>query len=498
MNERHGYSAESAVFCAVMQWLMLVVTFVVMVALQRLARGAPVEAQATLALGTLVLFAHVLGTVARRFRIPRMVAYLVAGLLAGPSVRELVSSDALDKLSPITNGALFLIAFAVGNALTVDVLRGARRTTLLRLAAGAMVLPFLAVVLVVLTVSPWFPLTAHQPLRDAVVVALALGTVAVVSSPILIWPVMRDAGAGGGGGGGGDRQLPQTTLEVSVLQDLAAVLLVVLVLALARPLGSPGAVTPGSAIHTLALLGGSIVAGVTLAAVSTQYLRVVRQRLVWVLVVLAFIVSQLVRLLVLDAVLVGLAAGVALRAMAPEHSARVRSELERCEIPVYVVFFSLAGASLQLDALGDVWPWVLLLIGLRIVGIWGGMRWAAGGRRGHPAVGGVWRDYGWLGFVSQGGFAVTLAAVFRRAFPEWNVSLEALVLAMIGAQQLVGPICFEWVLRGGRWERLTQWLPWSDREVHDRSTLGTNETATGGDAAVLLPGGGGGGGGGVQ
>jgi hypothetical protein len=37
--------------------------------------------------------------------------------------------------------------------------------------------------------------------------------------------------------------------------------------------------------------------------------------------------------------------------------------------------------------------------------------------------------------------------MLRRAFPEWNVSLEALIVAMIGVHQLVGPICFHWALR---------------------------------------------------
>jgi hypothetical protein len=55
--------------------------------------------------------------------------------------------------------------------------------------------------------------------------------------------------------------------------------------------------------------------------------------------------------------------------------------------------------------------------------------------------------YGWLGLVSQGGMALTLAAVLRSAFPEWNVSLEALLVAMIGFHEVAGPICFQWALR---------------------------------------------------
>src|SRR5207247_7918982 len=34
MNERHGYALEDAVFCAVMQWLMLALTFIVMAVLR--------------------------------------------------------------------------------------------------------------------------------------------------------------------------------------------------------------------------------------------------------------------------------------------------------------------------------------------------------------------------------------------------------------------------------------------------------------------------------
>jgi len=173
---------------------------------------------------------------------------------------------------------------------------------------------------------------------------------------------------------------------------------------------------------------------------------------------------------------VALAAGCALRNATPGAAEGVRDELKRCAIPVYVVFFALAGSSLRFGALDDVWPWALLLVGLRAVGLWGGLRWA--GR--YPAVGAEWVRYGWLGFVSQGGLAVTLAAMLRRAFPEWNVSLESLVVAMIGVHQLAGPICFQWVLR--RTGEVT-------REAHVEETPGAAEQT----GATLLAGGSGGG-----
>jgi hypothetical protein len=55
--------------------------------------------------------------------------------------------------------------------------------------------------------------------------------------------------------------------------------------------------------------------------------------------------------------------------------------------------------------------------------------------------------YGWLGLISQAGLALGLATVARRAFPAWGVSLETLVVAMIGVHELVGPVLFRRALR---------------------------------------------------
>ena len=447
-----------------MQWLMLAFTLIVWTVLQRLARaaGGAVEARATLALGLLIVAAYLAGTIAQRFRIPRLIGYLVVGFVAGPAWLGLIRGDELAVLDTIASGALSLIAFAAGGELTLDALRGPERTPLLRATAGAVAVPFLAVTLVALTVSAWFPLSAHQPFEDALTVALALGALATVASPTITWAVITDGGANG--------PVSRAVRDVTILQDLAAVIVFVVVLAVAGPLASPGAVTPGIAVHTLLVLGGSLLAGAALGYGAAQYLRVIQGRLEWVLLVLAFVVSQALRLAGLDPVLVALAAGMTLRNVSPAGMAseRVRSELARCAVPVYVVFFALAGSNLHLAVLAVIWPWALLLAGLRAVGFWAGLRWA--GRHGtmHPGL----VNYGWLGLISQGGLAITLAAILRRAFPEWNVSLEALAVAMIGMHQLLGPICFQWALR--RTGEFTQ-----VEGTHDRTSVGTSSgTAT--------------------
>ncbi|HKA59259.1 MAG TPA: hypothetical protein VKD28_11655, partial [Gemmatimonadales bacterium] len=288
--------------------------------------------------------------------------------------------------------------------------------------------------------------------RDALVVALVLGVFAATASPTITWAVIRDVDAGSRG------PLSQTVLDVSIVQTLGAAALLIVVLAFASVVASEGAVVPGSAVRALIHLIGSVGTGVALGIALAQYLRPASgpgswlaggMRGAWLLVGLAFIIAQIVRLTGFGAVVIGLTAGFTLRSAAPAAHERLNGELERCAVGVNVVFFALAGAALSFNPLDELklWPWAILLVALRVNGLRWGLQLAGRSWRGESPVSADVSRYGWLGLVSQGGMAITLAAVLRSAFPEWNVSLEALLVAMIGCHALVGPICFQWALR---------------------------------------------------
>ena len=116
----------------------------------------------------------------------------------------------------------------------------------------------------------------------------------------------------------------------------------------------------------------------------------------------------------------------------------MRSALKRSSPLASMVFFVLAGAGLELRGLADLWPWALLLIGLRAASLHYGLRWA--GR--HPAVTPALAAHGWMGLLSQAGIILGLAHLVRRAFPGWGVSLETLIVAGVGINEVAGPIGF--------------------------------------------------------
>src|SRR2546430_13891237 len=131
----------------------------------RVAAGVPFEARAPLALGFLLLAASLGGELAGRVRLPHLTGYLIVGFAVGPAWLGLVRREEVDALGFIADAAIALIALAVGSELSLESLRQGR-VALARLATRAVVFPFLAVTLVMLSVGTPFPLTRHQPLGD--------------------------------------------------------------------------------------------------------------------------------------------------------------------------------------------------------------------------------------------------------------------------------------------------------------------------------------------
>lgn len=408
----------------------LVVVAVMMALFHHLTAGGLLEARATLALGFLLVASQLGADLASRWGLPRLTGYLATGFVFGPAWLGFVREDEVRALGFLGDAAVALIAFSAGSELVLGDLRAQGRR-LARLSVGAIGFPFLAVTGAVLALAPWFPLARHQPFGNVVAMALVLGTCAAAFSPAATIAIMDETGARG--------PFARGILNLTVIGDVVLVLLFTLVLELTRSLAQAGAVDVSVVPPALMAIGVSVAAGVILGWIVARYLQAVRRDTALFLVALACVTAEVARILHLEALLIALAAGFYLENFSPVEGERLRAELRRGARPVYTVFFALAGAAIHLEALSEMFPWVVLFVGLRTVALWVGFRWA--GRS--PAVEPAFARWGWMGVVSQAGIAVGLALVARRSFPEWGVSLGALVVTMIGVHQAVGPVLFK-------------------------------------------------------
>lgn len=383
--------------------------------------------QALLSFGFLILAAYTVGEIATALGMPKIVGYMVAGVIFGPHVLGPVSPDGVTRLAPVGDLAVALIAFLAGAELQWAEIR-ARGVLLLKIMTAELGLSFLVITAVVVALHGVIPAVSALPLSEVAAFAMLFASVAIVHSPAVTMALLSETGARG--------PVARTTLGVVLLADVAVVLLFSAALALARTVSPPPGTESGPAMSlVLWEIGGALIIGCLLGLAVASYLRWVGKELMLFAVLVAFFGLEVARMAHVELLLTLLVAGFVAE-NASRHGNLLRNAMERSAAPIFVVFFALAGARIDLARVAPLLPLVIPIALARAGAIWAGVRigsrWAG--------VHGAERDFVWLGLVPQAGVAIGLAAILANVYPVRGADLAGLLLALIAVNQVPGPI----------------------------------------------------------
>ena len=388
-----------------------------------------------LTFGFLILAADAVARLADSLRLPKIVGYLAAGLVFGPSVLGVVSADASARLAPVSSLAIALIAFLAGAELRWSELRE-HGSKILKILGTEMTMTLLALTALLVAIARFVPFLRGEDPITVVVLSLMFSSVAIVHSPAVTMALLTDTGARG--------PVARTTLGVVLVSDVAVILLFSTVLALARavvPSSSGAAETTFGAVAWE--IGGALLVGASLGGAVAIYLRFVRRELFLFAILVAFFGAEIARLTHVEALLTLLTAGFVAENVSARHLGEaLRSAMERSAAPVFVVFFALAGASLHISELPVLWPLVIPIVLTRLSAIWLGTR--LGGRWGKAPP--HERRFVWMGLVSQAGVAIGLATVLAEVYPGRGAEIRTLFLTVIAVNETIGPIFFRHAL----------------------------------------------------
>lgn len=381
-----------------------------------------------LSFGFVILAAYTVGEIATAVRLPKIVGYLFAGVLFGPYVLGTITSEAATRLDPINQLAVALIAFLAGAELRWRDVRN-HGVALLKIMTTELGLGFVAIGAFIFLIRGFIPVLDGVSPGALLAFILLFAAIAIVHSPAVTMALLSETGARG--------PVARTTLGVVLLSDVAVVLLFSGVLAIARALAPPAGGTPASLGAVVWEITGALLVGAILGGAVAAYLRFVGRELVLFTVLVAFFGLEIVRLAHVELLLTLLTAGFVAENLSA-HGEELREAMERSAAPIFVVFFALSGAKIDIAAVAPLLPLVLPLAVVRAGAIWAGTR-----------LGGAWagvtdeeRQYVWMGLVSQAGVAIGLAAIVAEAYGEMGVYLRGLLLALIAVNETIGPILF--------------------------------------------------------
>ena len=413
----------------VVQAAALVVVFGLLLTATRLAPNEAGIVGTVAGLGFLLLAGTLTSELIEVFGIPHLTGYLIAGMLAGPDALGLIDRPTLAQLGPLNTLALSLIALAGGAELHIELLRKTARSV-----GWASLVQHVAVFVVstaaFVTLAPYTPFSAMES-GERWAVGVLWGVVACTRSPAALLGIIAQLRPKG----------PLTTFSIAfvMLSDVICIAMLTFAMAIVRPLLD---VTAAFAMGDLSKLAhelvGSLSLGVALGLALVIYLKLIGRNRLLVLVALGVGLGELLRYIQFDALLAFLVAGFFVRNFSHQGE-KLLEAVQRTGALVFVVFFAVAGASIDLGVLTKVGAVVLVLSTVRAITTVGAARLSSRIANDPPAL----RSWGWSSMISQAGFAMAIAMVVARAFPNIADSFTTLAVAATSINQTVGPILFK-------------------------------------------------------
>jgi Kef-type K+ transport system membrane component KefB len=426
--------------------MLLMVILVVDYLAESWAEDVPTRMTTLLHVGLLMLGAWLTGILFDRIQLPRISGYLVYGILVGPFVLGLIAEGReLNELDFISQLAIALIALTAGSEIKFNWL-GRQLGAVSLITVIELVGVWAVVGVATFIAEDYVPLIQDAPLEQRIVMAMLTGLVAAANSPAVVIAMVNEFHAHG--------PVARTTLAVTIFKDMLMVILFATALAVGRGVTSADVtISPVFLVAVAIQLVGSLVIGGGLGVVMALYVHRIRSHLVFFLIgcCMGFAVlgqqsfhfaGQTVHL---EPLLMGLAAGVVMQNLWPRESEPLFRTVEEMSLPIYCLFFALAGAKLDLGVLMTGWAVAVVgaLFVVRVLAVAGTVTLAARLTGFAPET----RNRLWLGFVPQAGIALALAALIQNAFPEEaNVQVENVLIGLIALNELIGPVGFRYAL----------------------------------------------------
>ncbi|MEO5903014.1 MAG: cation:proton antiporter [Gemmatimonadaceae bacterium] len=373
-------------------------------------------------LGVILLFALLVGHLVKFVRVPEVTGYLLAGMIAGPSVLGFVTHENLQALRVFSEVGLGLILFSIGSVFEFSRLKkvGAKVVGIAFTESAAVALMVFIVMII---------------LGQGVRASVLLGAIAVSTGAASTLMVIRENNSAG--------PFTDTVTAVIGLNNIFALVLFSLVAgsveiaAMVADNGVTFARIAATVFPLLWELAGSAALGFLVGLMLASWASQVKEsgEVLILLIGCVLLTVGLASAFDLSPLIASLAVGATMANLSSK-SRKLFEALSRTDPPLYVIFFVLAGADLNLRLLPSLGMIGAAYVGARtmgkIGGAWFGARRAGLGTSTERLLG--------FAILAQAGLAVGLVLIARQRFPDIAQTITAVVLGSVVIFEIFGPL----------------------------------------------------------
>lgn len=352
---------------------------------------------------------------AKKLDLPNVTGYLFAGLIIGPYMLNIIPLEATENLSILSDIALGFIAFSIGSEFKISYFK--------RVGLTPIVIAFMEATLAVILVDIALLLVGIE-----LPFALVLGSIAAATAPAATIMVIKQYKAKG--------PVTETLLSVVAIDDAVALVLFGLSVSLAKSLGSSSASLFHAIIEPVWEIVFSLGVGAILGFLLTYTSKFFESRgnrlsLTFAFVFLAIFIAQtyngsdLMTVMALSAVYSNLYKNVN----------TILELTERATPPLFIIFFVLSGAHLNLAVLPTIGVIGSVYIIVRVIGKYLGAFLGATLMKADKNV----IKYLGPALIPQAGVAIGLTFVAQSVVPDYAPAIRAVILCATLIYELIGP-----------------------------------------------------------
>jgi Kef-type K+ transport system membrane component KefB len=372
-----------------------------------------------------IIFGFIGGKITQRAKLPGVVGYLIAGLIFGPSFLNVFHENFVENMNVFASFALSLVAFIIGSEMKLSTLKD--------MGTG------IGIIILLESFGAFLLVTGGvYLLTGKLYLALIFGAMAPASAPAGTVAVLQECKAKG--------RLTNALYAVVGLDDGLAIMIFAIAVALSRLLLAGAGLSVASLLRGPVLETiGSIALGCIVGGVAGYVARriSVNDAVLAVYLGSILICTAVALYFNFSLILANLSLGMAHANLYPAANRRAYRAIESITLPVYIIFFFLAGAHLQIRLLPSMGFVGLVYVLCRMGGLTGGAYLGAVLSRQNRVI----RNYLGLGILCQAGVAIGLSLLVAgqfRPLGEAGQNLAVMVINTIAATtivfEIIGPI----------------------------------------------------------
>lgn len=384
------------------------------------------ETEILLSLTIILLMGFLITRITKLLKLPNVTAYIIAGVLIGPTVFNIIPSEIINRMGFISDIALAFIAFGVGKFFKKDVLKQTGAKVVIITIFEAV----MAFILVTLAMHYLFKIDKDGTWNFS----LLIGAIATATAPASTIMTIKQYNAKG--------HFVNTLLQIVALDDVVCLLIFSVASAITNS-SSEGTLSFMSILLPIVYNLGVIVLGFLLGFLLNKILSPKRSKDNRLIIIVAMLLglSGLCGILDISPLLACMVFGATY--INVSYDKELYHQLDNFTPPIMTIFFVLSGMKLDIESLKAAGIIGVAYFIIRIIGKYVGAFIGCCVTKEEKPL----RNYLGLALIPQAGVSIGLAFLAERMLPtELGTMLVTIILSSSVLYELIGPACAKFAI----------------------------------------------------